>query len=75
MRKSDLSVMHAKEIPAMSTYHFAGAYEEGFTGAGADGGITEGKVHVMVNRLIGQRKDLEANFSNMYNSTWSGGAD
>jgi len=26
---------------------------------------------VLVNRLIGERKDLEANFANMYNSTWT----
>jgi all-trans-8'-apo-beta-carotenal 15,15'-oxygenase len=58
-----LSVVHAKEIPAMSTYHFAGAYEE----AGAGGG----KLHVLVNRLIGARSELERNFGDMYGAEWS----
>ena len=71
MRKSDLSVVHAMEIPAMSTFHFAGAYEEGVTGAGADGGATEAKLHVLVNRQIGMRADLEQNFKDMYKSTWT----
>ena len=61
LKKSDLSVVHAKEIPAMSTYHFAGAYET----AG------DGKLHVLVNRLIGARRDLERNFGDMYASEWS----
>lgn len=59
IRKSDLSVVHAREIPAMSTYHFASAYEKA------------GKLHVLVCRLIGTRKDLEGNFGNMYDSVWS----
>lgn len=59
MQKSDLSVVHTKEIPPMSTYHFAGAYE------------ADGKLHILVNRLIGARKDLERNFGNMYDAVWT----
>ena len=59
LKKSDLSVVHAKDIPSMSTYHFAGAYE------------ADGKLHVLSNRLIGARRDLERNFADMYASEWS----
>lgn len=65
LRKSDLAVVSAKEIPAMSTYHFAGAYEEE-----EEEGEGKGKLHVLVNRLIGSRSDLERNFGDMYGSVW-----
>jgi len=58
VRKADLQVVHDIELPAFSTYHFCNAYEEGDT------------LHVLVCRLIGQRQDLEANFSNMYAAHW-----
>ena len=61
MRKSDLSVVHATEIPRMSTYHFATAYER----------ESDGTLHVLVNRLIGPRPELERNFSDMYAAVWS----
>ena len=59
MEKKNLSVLHAKEIPAMSTYHYAGAYED------------KGKLHVLVNSLIGARRELERNFGDMYAAEWS----
>ena len=59
VRKSDLSIAHAGEIPSMSTYHFAGAYE------------TNDEIRVLVNELIGRRVDLEARFSDMYSAEWA----
>jgi all-trans-8'-apo-beta-carotenal 15,15'-oxygenase len=58
LRKRDLAVVHDSEVPAFSTYHFANALEEG----------SVLKVHV--NRLLGDRAALEANFSNMYSAEW-----
>jgi all-trans-8'-apo-beta-carotenal 15,15'-oxygenase len=58
LRKRDLAVVHDSEVDAFSTYHFANAWEEG----------SLLKVHV--NRLIGERDALEANFSDMYNAQW-----
>jgi carotenoid cleavage dioxygenase-like enzyme len=59
LRKRDLAVVHDSEVDAFSTYHFANAWEEG----------TTLKVHV--NRLIGERGALEANFSDMYSAQWA----
>ena len=59
LRKHDLAVVHDSRLPAFSTYHFANAWEEG----------SLLKVHV--NRLIGDRAQLEANFSDMYHARWA----
>ena len=58
LRKRNLAVVHDTEVEPFSTYHFANAWEEGDT------------LHVHVNRLIGDRTALEANFSNMYAAEW-----
>ena len=53
VRKSDLSIAHAGEIPSMSTYHFAGAYE------------TNDEIRVLVNELAVDAS-TSARFSDMY---------
>ena len=112
IEKATMAVVHQGTIPAMSTYHFAGAYEEvaevpkppggswdehddpfefcGYTGFGdaecADDDVLDRKedgkedeekeprtrelLHILVNRLNGDRRALEANFSSMYDSVW-----
>ena len=69
VRKSDLSVAHAREIPSMSTYHFAGAYETNADGSKSNGAPEE--IRVLVNELIGRRDDLEARFADMYSAEWA----
>lgn len=59
MRKSDLSVVHAKNIPSFSSYHTCDSYEE------------DGKLKVLYCRLRGDRTDLERMFGNMYEAKWS----
>ena len=109
--KASMDVVFQGTIPSMSTYHFAGAYEEtaavpaparaadevgdefddpfefcGYTGFGdaecpddngfkpSGGDESEGEtrelLHVLVNRLNGDRRALEKNFGNMYDSVW-----
>ena len=119
IEKATMAVVHQGTIPAMSTYHFAGAYEEvaevpanrvdrggsrdehddpfefcGYTGFGdaecadddapdvgngkeqngekdaEDEPRTRELLHILVNRLNGDRRALEANFSSMYDSVW-----
>ena len=53
MRKSDLQVVHAKNIPAFSSYHTCDSYEE------------EGKLKVLYCKLRGDRAGLEKNFGDM----------
>jgi all-trans-8'-apo-beta-carotenal 15,15'-oxygenase len=59
LRKRDFSVVLDTEVDAFSTYHFANAWEEG----------SLLKVHV--NRLNGDRADLEARFSDMYAASFA----
>jgi all-trans-8'-apo-beta-carotenal 15,15'-oxygenase len=59
LRKADLAIVHDSEIAdAFSGYHFCNAWEEGAL------------LKVHVNRLIGTRDALEANFSAMYDAVW-----
>ena len=59
MRKSDLQVVHAKNIPAFSSYHTCDSYEE------------EGKLKVLYCKLRGDRAGLEKNFGDMYSAVWT----
>jgi len=59
MRKSDLSVVHAKYIPRFSSYHVCDSYENG------------DELSVLVCKLRGDRAGLEKNFANMYDAKWS----
>lgn len=59
MRKSDLSVVHAKNVPAFSSYHVCDSFEE------------NGKLKVLYCRLRGDRTGLEENFSDMYAAKWT----
>lgn len=65
LRKSDLSVVAARETKQMSTYHFCGARDEF---------VVEEKKKtcvVLVCELRGRRDALEARFADMYSSTWA----
>ena len=59
LRKSDLSVVHAKNVPSFSSYHTCDAYEE------------NGKLKVLYGKLRGDRTGLEKNFGDMYAAVWS----
>lgn len=59
VRKSDLSVVHAKNVPAFSSYHTCDSYEE------------IGKLKVLYCKLRGSRAELEKNFGDMYASEWT----
>ena len=59
MRKSNLSVVHAKYIPRFSSYHVCDSYENG------------DELSVLVCKLRGDRAGLERNFADMYNAEWS----
>jgi len=60
MRKSDLSVAMEVDVENFSSYHNAGAYED-----------EQGNIHALVCKLEGDRRDLEKNFSDMYDSVWT----
>ena len=61
LRKSDLSVVAARETKRMSTYHFCGARDESARDACV----------VLVNEQRGRREALEARFADMYASRWA----
>ena len=64
LRKSDLSVVCARETKRMSTYHFCGARDER-TASG------DASCVVLVNEQRGRREALEARFADMYASEWA----
>lgn len=64
LRKSDLSVVAARETKQMSAYHFCGARDA------FDEEKTKTCV-VLVGELRGHRDALEARFADMYSSTWA----
>ena len=79
LRKSDLSVVVARETKQASAYHFCGARDEarrrdddGASDASSDAsdGHAETCV-VLVGELRGRRDDLEARFADMYASVWA----
>jgi len=67
LRKSDLSVVVARETQRMSAYHFAGARD--VPGDAANGG--NDTVRVLVGVLRGDRPNLEKRFGDMYSSEWA----
>ena len=79
LRKSDLSVVVARETKQASAYHFCGARDEarrrdddGASDASSDASDRHAETCVvLVGELRGRRDDLEARFADMYASVWA----
>ena len=80
LRKSDLSVVVARETKQASAYHFCGARDEarrrddGVRASDASSDASDGHAEtcvVLVGELRGRRDDLEARFADMYASVWA----